>query len=84
MLWRLADLTYPNYEESFIRQERNQALITRKNIIDRNGVLLATNLKMGSVYANPQEVHQIQEAIKKLRTVFPDLKKEDLRRKLTS
>lgn len=42
--------------------ERSQ----RMEIIDRNGIILATNLKTVSVYANPQEMIEKKDAAQKL------------------
>ena len=46
---------------------------TRTEIIDRNGVILATNLKTASVYANPREILDIEEASFKLSEALPDV-----------
>lgn len=56
----------------------------RGEITDRNGVLLATNLTTASVYANPLEIKDIDEAVRGLRSVFPDLAEETLRSRLES
>lgn len=56
----------------------------RPDIVDRNGVLLAKELKAFSVYAEPQRIIDVDEAIEGLVEVFDDLDPRDLRRKLTS
>ena len=38
----------------------------RAEIIDRNGVIIATNLHTESVYANPKEMIELEESVKKL------------------
>lgn len=84
ILGQLVWLTYPKGAGHDVQTSYQGALITRKNIVDRNGALLATNLMMGSVYANPQEVIDVPKAVKKLLTVFPTLDKKELTQKLAS
>ncbi len=45
----------------------------RADIVDRNGVLLATNLETASLYANPREVLDADEAAFKLTRLLPEL-----------
>lgn len=52
--------------------------IIRKEIVDRNGVLLATNLLTASVYANPRKMIDRNEAIDKLAKAMPSLDKKKL------
>jgi cell division protein FtsI (penicillin-binding protein 3) len=54
----------------------------RAEIVDRNGVVLATNLKAESLFANPQNVIDAESAARKLRTVLPELDKQWLADKL--
>jgi cell division protein FtsI (penicillin-binding protein 3) len=60
------------------------APIERGEIVDRNGVVLATNLTTYSLYANPQQIMDVDEAVNGLSGLFPDLGKETIRGKLTS
>ncbi|WP_414474973.1 peptidoglycan D,D-transpeptidase FtsI family protein [Microvirga sp. M2] len=57
---------------------------TRPDIVDRNGVLLAKELKAFSVYAEPRRIIDVDEAVEGLVEVFDDLDPRDLRRKFTS
>ncbi|MGZ9105459.1 MAG: peptidoglycan D,D-transpeptidase FtsI family protein [Rhodoplanes sp.] len=50
----------------------------RADIVDRNGVLLATSLPTASLYADPHDVLDTHDTVKKLRRVFPDLPAETL------
>lgn len=52
------------------------------DIVDRNGVLLATSLKTASLYADPKNIISPAETAKALSTVFPDLGYDVLLRKL--
>ncbi len=56
----------------------------RQNIVDRNGVILATQLVTASVYANPKVIINAKEAAKKLSELFPHLTFEKLLKKLQS
>ncbi|MBT4769968.1 MAG: penicillin-binding protein 2, partial [Rhodospirillaceae bacterium] len=56
----------------------------RANIVDRNGVLLATSLTTASLYANPRQILNADEAIRKLRQVLPDLNVKLTRDRLIS
>ncbi len=56
----------------------------RADILDRNGVLLATTLRTPSLYANPRVLLDPEEAAKKLTTVLPDLSYNVLIQKLIS
>ena len=56
----------------------------RKDIIDKNGVLLATNVKVNSLYAHPSEIINKEKVIHSLLNIFPDSDKENLIKKLYS
>ena len=45
----------------------------RADILDRNGVLLATSLETAWLYANPRKVIDAKEAAYQLRSVLPDI-----------
>lgn len=56
----------------------------RANIVDRNGVLMATSLPSFSLYADPEKIWDAAETATAIRTVFPQLDQEDLIDKLAS
>ncbi|MGH7089638.1 MAG: penicillin-binding transpeptidase domain-containing protein, partial [Stellaceae bacterium] len=56
----------------------------RADIVDRNGVLLATTLDTPSLFADPRQVLDAGEAARKLAAVLPDLDRADLHAKLSS
>lgn len=58
--------------------------IPRPDIIDRNGLVLATDLRSGSLFANPRKVNDVDEAIELLTPHFPGMNVEKLRKKLTA
>jgi cell division protein FtsI (penicillin-binding protein 3) len=56
----------------------------RGEIVDRNGVVLATNLTTKSLYANPQQIIDVDEAVARLTGLFPDISADTLRAKFAS
>ncbi len=70
------------------RQTHNQAATevatSRADIVDRNGVLLATTLATPSLYANPKAVIDSRGAAHQLVQVLPDLNEGEVFAKLTS
>ncbi len=56
----------------------------RAALLDRNGEFLATDIRLASLYANPKEIWDVEETIRKLRGLFPSLDVADLHVRLTS
>ena len=56
----------------------------RPDILDRNGVILATDLSVASVYADPRAVWDPAETARALNTVFPELDVDELTQKLSA
>jgi cell division protein FtsI (penicillin-binding protein 3) len=52
--------------------------VARADIVDRNGILMATSLPTASLYADPKDVLDAHDTIEKLLRVFPDLPAETL------
>jgi cell division protein FtsI (penicillin-binding protein 3) len=50
----------------------------RADIVDRNGVILATNLETASLYANPRQILDARQAAHKIVAVLPDLNESEL------
>lgn len=63
-------------------QARGEPDIERADIVDRNGVILATSLPTVSLYAKAHEIQNPAEAAAKLVSVLPDLDKDDTGAKL--
>lgn len=84
---RLIDLTVLERPGEPLVAERETAqswTADRTDIVDRNGVVLATSLPTVSVYADPREVLDPEEAADKLRSVLPDLNRQEVVSKLSS
>lgn len=54
----------------------------RADIVDRNGILLATSLKTASLYANPRVIQNADEAAARLVDVLPELDESKTRQRL--
>jgi cell division protein FtsI (penicillin-binding protein 3) len=54
----------------------------RADIVDRNGVVLATSVPVESAFINPRLVLDPQEAARKIATALPELKYQELRERL--
>lgn len=55
----------------------------RPDIVDRNGVLLASDIQIASLWANPRKIIDVEEAIELLTAVAPELDAKVLHKKLT-
>ena len=56
----------------------------RADILDRNGVVLATSLATASLYANPRQISEAAEAAQRLVKVLPELSEPEVAAKLGS
>ncbi|OEC95082.1 MULTISPECIES: penicillin-binding protein 2 [unclassified Rhizobium] len=54
----------------------------RPDIVDRNGELLATDIRTVSMFAEPNRVIDPDEAVEKIASIFPDIDRKSLYRKL--
>ena len=57
---------------------------SRPDIVDRNGEVLATDIKTASLFAEPRRIVDADEALEKLSSVLPDLDYEQTYHKLRS
>ncbi|MGE0421191.1 MAG: peptidoglycan D,D-transpeptidase FtsI family protein [Reyranellaceae bacterium] len=62
----------------------NTVRAERAEIVDRNGVVLATSLPVASLFVNPRQVIDVEEASRKIAGVLPEFKPEAIREKLES
>ena len=56
----------------------------RPDILDRNGEILATDVKTPSLFAEPRKIIDIDEAVELLTAVLPDLDASEVRERLSS
>ena len=56
----------------------------RPDILDRNGEILATDIKAASLFAEPRRIIDVDEAMELLSAVLPDLDTTEVRERLSS
>ncbi|WP_377289768.1 peptidoglycan D,D-transpeptidase FtsI family protein [Rhizobium sp. SG2393] len=59
-------------------------MASRPDILDRNGEILATDIRTVSLYAEPHKIVDVDEAVEKLATVLPNLNMKEMHQKLKS
>ncbi|SIQ21155.1 cell division protein FtsI (penicillin-binding protein 3) [Rhizobium sp. RU20A] len=59
-------------------------MASRPDILDRNGEILATDIRTVSLYAEPHKIVDADEAVEKLATVLPNLNMKEMHQKLKS
>ncbi|OAP38383.1 cell division protein [Sinorhizobium glycinis] len=59
-------------------------MASRPDILDRNGEILATDIRTVSLYAEPHKIVDADEAVERLATVLPDLNAREIYNKLKS
>jgi cell division protein FtsI (penicillin-binding protein 3) len=56
----------------------------RPDLLDRNGEVLATDIKTSSLFAEPVKILDVDEAVEALASVIPDMREPSVRHKLKS
>ena len=64
-------------------QAEQEAPLPRPDIIDRNGVLLASDIAIPSLYADPRQIIDADEAVELLTGAIPDMSARDIMQKLS-
>ena len=85
--WRLVDIVLltQGMEPRLARAPQAPRLETgRADIVDRNGVVLATSLTGASLYANPRQVPAAADAAALLARTLPGLSETEVRAKLST
>ncbi|CCM76979.1 peptidoglycan D,D-transpeptidase FtsI family protein [Rhizobium mesoamericanum] len=72
----------PDVVSSILPPDRLMA--SRPDILDRNGEVLATDIRTVSLFAEPNKVVDADEAVEKLATVLPDLDMKGTYKKLAN
>ena len=62
---------------------RDVITATRPALLDRNGLEMAVDIRVPSLFAEPRRIVDVEEAVTKLRTVLPELDEAWLRNRLT-
>lgn len=72
------------YEDEIKVTYSSENIASRKDILDRNGNLLAANLSTVSIYANPKKILNIEKTAAKLSRAIPELSTKKIKEKLSS
>ncbi|MGX1785698.1 peptidoglycan D,D-transpeptidase FtsI family protein [Bosea sp. NPDC055332] len=75
---------FPGDQVGLRRATSNAISAARPDILDRNGVQLATDIRTVSVFAEPRNILDKDEATELLTAVLPDLNAKELRDKLST
>ena len=72
-------------DQHSVRREASEAIsAARPDLVDRNGEVLATDIKVMSVFAEPRSIIDKDEATELITAVLPDVNASELRDKLGS
>ncbi|GGF26735.1 cell division protein [Youhaiella tibetensis] len=80
---RLIQLGTVEVDQTIEGVARDIIQASRPPILDRNGVMLAVDIRVPSLFAEPRRIIDVEEAVEGLRTVLPDLDEQWLREHLT-
>jgi len=69
-------------DASFGHAASREIAAARPDILDRNGEVMASDVKVVSVFADPRKVVDKEEAVELITAVLPDLNARELRQKL--
>src|SRR6186997_3401797 len=73
-------------ESHFVRRgaSRDAVATARPDILDRNGMILATDVRSPSLFAEPRKIIDVDEAVELLTATLPDLDANEVRERLSS
>ncbi|SFV30407.1 cell division protein FtsI (penicillin-binding protein 3) [Devosia crocina] len=80
---RLVQLGMVETDTTIEGQARDAITATRPPILDRNGLEMAVDIRVPSLFAEPRRIIDVDEAVTKLRTVLPNLDEAWLRNRLS-
>jgi len=64
-------------------RERDAIEASRPALLDRNGLDLAVDIRVPSIFGEPRRIVDVEEAVAELRSVLPELDEGELRNRLT-
>jgi cell division protein FtsI (penicillin-binding protein 3) len=80
---RLVQLGLVDTELRIDGQTRDLITATRPAILDRNGLELAVDIRVPSLFAEPRRIIDVEEAAQAIHSVLPDINIDWLRQRLT-
>jgi cell division protein FtsI (penicillin-binding protein 3) len=80
---RLVQLAQERVDDAIEGVTRNVIQASRPPIVDRNGIAIAIDIRVPSLYAEPRRIVDVASTAAQLRTVLPDLDEAWLRQRLT-
>jgi len=82
---RLVTLGFATDEPSVARlTAADSVAAARPDLVDRNGEILATDIRTASLFAEPRKIFDVDEAYELLTSVMPSLGTDDIRHRLAS
>ena len=81
---RLVQFGITSPEEVSAIPPADRLMASRPDILDRNGEVLATDVRTVSLYAEPHKIVDVDEAVELLNSVLPDLDVKGTYKKLSS
>lgn len=81
---RLVELGFPADENSqSARLYTSSTVVRRPDIVDAKGRILATDIQMASLFANPSRIEDVDTTAEQLASVLTDVNPRTLRKRLT-
>jgi cell division protein FtsI (penicillin-binding protein 3) len=80
---RLVQLGLVEQDNTIEGQTRDLITATRPAILDRNGLELAVDIRVPSLFAEPRRIIDVEEAAQAIHSVLPDINIDWLRQRLT-
>jgi cell division protein FtsI (penicillin-binding protein 3) len=82
--YKLLRLSAGSEQPQTVRRSTDSSIsVARPQILDRNGELMATDVKTVSIFAEPRKIIDKDEAAELINAVFPEMDGRDLREKLS-
>ena len=81
---RLIHISSSVDKSKYVNNTSSQEIRSRPDILDRNGLVIATNLATMSLYANASKIKEPEKIVSQLAELFPDLEEKRLLSSLKS
>jgi cell division protein FtsI (penicillin-binding protein 3) len=75
---------HPELRQRLHEAASDTVAAARPDILDRNGAILATDIKVTSIFAEPRRIIDRDDAVDQLTAIFPDLDRRELSNRLNS